>query len=317
MSYKNTFTNYELLVLNNSSYRQGVKESLMSVYAYIIKHSKENPFTISFTDLLKMYNRYHNQLKLSTFKKRIARLSQLGLISVGKVNHLGYKLNSYVANRTNNVTDKVTPNVTEQEICLDLENTIIEVCEEKPKAKTLNIKKIIDIDNKNSEKKSYTEFMDSQEKVKEVETVINAAKQIFKNTNVTDKQVQETVINQLTKYFNNITVKFLDKYILTTIAKVKSDLKGIRLKVSQQNKANKVSKTLRFNNFDQRVYDYDSLERGLLGWEETTAEECTKEQPKHQDNYNQNQTNGLKFNNFDQRDYDYNDLEKKLLGWSE
>ena len=324
MRYKVQFTDAETIVLNNSSYRKDTRESIMSIYSYLVKYCNERgSFNISFEELHNMYIRHHKKISLTALKRRITRLKEIGLVCVEKIYKLGYYINSYKVNRTpvisnrpTNRTEEWTEEWTAQEPVEPVENTSVEVYEEKPKYKTQNLKNTIDIDNKNMYEKSYTEFMDSQEKVKEVETVINAAKELFKLNKITDKQVQETVINQLTKYFNNITIKFLDKYILTTIAKVKSDLKAIRLKVSQQKKVTKASKQLKFNQFDQRNYDYDKLESGLLGQEEVDLSECTKEQPKKQDNYIQN-NNNLKFNNFDQRVYDYDTLEKELLGWND
>ena len=322
MRYKVQFTDAETIVLNNSCYRKDTRENLMSVYSYLVKYCNERgSFNISFEELHSMYIRHHKKISLTALKRRITRLKEIGLVFVEKIYKLGYYINSYKVNRTpvtsnrpTNRTEEWTEEWTAQEPVEAVENTSVEVCEEKPKYQTLNTKKTIDIDyNNNNVKKE-------SEKVKDIKVVIKAAKKLFKDLKVRSKFVRNRVLAKLNKYGLEISVLGLDNYIEKVIEESRQISKA-NYEISQANinkiKNEKRAKTLRFNNYEQRQYDWNSLERKLLGWEEDnkTAGDYEIKKDKQQDNHIQNQTCNLKFNNFEQRQYDWNSLERKLLGW--
>ena len=72
------------------------------------------------------------------------------------------------------------------------------------------------------------------------------------------------------RYVKIILDRWLDKKILTveSVKADKADFKNKRNAFKQSNESNKkfTTKPSNFNNFEQRDYDYDSLEKRLLGW---------------------------------------------------
>ena len=321
--YKLTFKNYEINIFDSYE-REDRRKRLMSLYSFLLKNADFGAIKISFSSLLKRYNKGYKKYKmaLTTLKDAIKTLIDLGLL---KVIDKARNVNVYSFLRFNfsyfyggNPTDIRPENPTCGKLGKPIKNT--QFSQDDINSKYISVNKDIDLDNKDNALMEYPEFIDSQEKVNDLNTVINHAKKLFKFKKVTNKLVKEKVLEQLTKYYKNITIKFLDNYILKTIIKTMSDLKSIKTRVQQDKKAYKASKLTFVGNCESREYDYDKLESMLLGQKDGTLSECEIKKDKTENNSkknisNTNKTSNLKFNNFDQRTYDYEELEKKLLGW--
>ena len=80
-----------------------------------------------------------------------------------------------------------------------------------------------------------------------------------------EKEYTETWVIEALKEANAAGVRNL-KYVIGILKNWKS--KGFKAEKPQNKQQNKYSKTSGFNNFEPREYDYDSLEKKLLGWED-------------------------------------------------
>ena len=272
MAYKINFTEKELNIFNTIE-RQSKKESLMSIYSYLLKHSNKesNTLEISFNKLYNMYIRYHKQLGFSTLKKRVNTLKELGLIVIEK-NSKG--VNKYLFTKFT-IADNVADNVANKKCAETVEITTIE--EELKIPKYLNLSYIDNDIDSNNNSNTNNEFK-TLEKVNDKSIVINRAKELLKELKVKSSWIKKAVLDKLSKYYSNITIKYLDSYICKVIMQIRaiSVTNFNNLVLSKKNK-----KTLRFNDYEQRVYDYNALENQLLGidpYDEsvlTNAEEST------------------------------------------
>ena len=88
---------------------------------------------------------------------------------------------------------------------------------------------------------------------------------IVEDIKLLEKEYAETWVIEALKEANAAGVRNL-KYVIGILKNWKS--KGFKAEKPQNKQQNKYSKTSGFNNFEPREYDYDSLEKKLLGWED-------------------------------------------------
>ena len=88
---------------------------------------------------------------------------------------------------------------------------------------------------------------------------------IVEDIKLLEKEYTETWVIEALKEANAAGVRNL-KYVIGILKNWKS--KGFKAEKPQNKQQNKYSKTSGFNNFEPREYDYDSLEKKLLGWED-------------------------------------------------
>lgn len=88
---------------------------------------------------------------------------------------------------------------------------------------------------------------------------------ILEDIKLLEKEYTETWVIEALKEANAAGVRNL-KYVIGILKNWKS--KGFKAEKPQNKQQNKYSKTSGFNNFEPREYDYDSLEKKLLGWED-------------------------------------------------
>ena len=88
---------------------------------------------------------------------------------------------------------------------------------------------------------------------------------IVEDSKLLEKEYTETWVIEALKEANAAGVRNL-KYVIGILKNWKS--KGFKAEKPQNKQQNKYSKTSGFNNFEPREYDYDSLEKKLLGWED-------------------------------------------------
>ena len=88
---------------------------------------------------------------------------------------------------------------------------------------------------------------------------------IVEDIKLLEKEYTETWVIEALKEANAAGFRNL-KYVIGILKNWKS--KGFKAEKPQNKQQNKYSKTSGFNNFEPREYDYDSLEKKLLGWED-------------------------------------------------
>lgn len=88
---------------------------------------------------------------------------------------------------------------------------------------------------------------------------------ILEDIKLLEKEYTETWVIEALKEANAAGVRNL-KYVIGILKNWKA--KGFKAEKPQNKQQNKYSKTSGFNNFEPREYDYDSLEKKLLGWED-------------------------------------------------
>ena len=88
---------------------------------------------------------------------------------------------------------------------------------------------------------------------------------ILEDIKLLEKEYTETWVIEALKEANAAGVRNL-KYVIGILKNWKA--KGFKAEKPQNKQQTKYSKTSGFNNFEPREYDYDSLEKKLLGWED-------------------------------------------------
>lgn len=137
----------------------------------------------------------------------------------------------------------------------------------------------ISVDNEEIKIDSNKEFINDIEKVKE----------ILKDINISDEEAKTIYIN------SNKDLDYIE-YIYCELSQQKSEIRNAVAWIKEMVKPNvykkpitiknnKASKQLRFNNFKGRDYDYDDLEKKLLGWDKEDEEDV--EEDVEEDNSNE------------------------------
>ena len=289
--YTTNLTTEEINVINslkdNYEIFTKTKLNMMSVLSYLIKHgaTSNNGLRKSIKDIWNMYRRYHTDIKtISNFKKIIYKLEQVKLIFIEKIG----KINVYHARKFLEVPNKVTEEVTNKNtiesieitsLDNDLENTQIlnnknnyitiinntsdDVTEDNYK-NSLAYKKACEVNNADTlapvelMKIAYKILKEKRRKSEKLISMIRKALQdklTIARVNA-DKYVETVVADKIAKYeFNR------EMYALA-ITKNKNNYR------LAHNKANS-----NFANFTQRQYDYDKLEKQLLGWADSNDDD--------------------------------------------
>lgn len=239
-NYKVTFTDQENNLFNTIE-RENTRSSVMSLYAYLIGNATDGSISFSYRLFLNKYNRNHKKISLGTLKNRINTLVELGLLTVEKVKQsCTYKLNRFL--------NSLKPT-------LDTENTSLEG--NGSEHKYINNINNIDIDLYSN---SNNEFDSSKyEKCTSLVDVRNKVRELLKACRVKSNWIKDRVLVKVSKAYRNITVKFLENYILKAIEDAINTYKKNWIKYT-----NVTVKPVREANFTQREYDYDVLEEQLL-----------------------------------------------------
>ncbi|MCX0353446.1 plasmid replication protein [Clostridium perfringens] len=235
-NYKTKFTEKEINLLNTVE-RINTRNSIMSLYAYLICQTKDNgTLSFSYRSFLNKYNRSHKKISLGTLKNRIDTLVTLGLLTVKKVKQSC----EYILNRFLNSS----------KVDISIENTNLECNDSEHKYINNNI--FIDLYS-NSEK----EFDSSKyEKCTSLVDVRNKVRELLKIKKVKSSWIIERVFVKVTQNYRKITVRFLESYILKTIASQRE---------LYYKNYNKYIKSKITPNFTQREdYNYIILEQQLL-----------------------------------------------------
>lgn len=291
LTYKIKLTDYQLNTLNLID-NETIRQSLMSILSYTMKLNSEktelynehqleflkkepNELKLSFQSFYKRYNtKYHNKISLQTLKNRIQQLIDLKLLVVlrkeKKTNIYGF-----ILEKTNDLSNNVSENVSEINCAEPIESTAFghdteleQILNTKTKnninTKSINIK-TKDLDSNEPNGFDYDEYLGSERKVCDWSIVCTKANQLFKALKVRSSRIKECVISKLSKYYTTITAKHLDIYITKMIINAREQSNS-NWEKTRNNMAQ--APALRFCNFEGRQYDYDALEKKLLGWDE-------------------------------------------------
>lgn len=277
--YKINFTIEEINKFNLLG-NEKIRKSIMSIYMYMLKlNEKENrkyadanlnnlkhEFTLSISMLkfLNAYVRNHTKISIRTLKKRIDKLEELQLIFVDK----STKNNVYSFCRFCQVNEKVNEKVNDENTAQTTETTDVDDCTEKHKS--LNSQNDLDVDFRNNSYKKTTNlnFDNSQyRKIEKWSDISELLFNTFKDLKIRSNRIRAVVIDKIEKNLNNITVRFAKNYIYKVILQVKIQEERRRIAYAKSIKINfEAQKQDTFNNFEQRSYNFDELEKNLLGW---------------------------------------------------
>ena len=329
--YKTILKQNELQVIENISYNKKTQSILQSIYSYMIKHTTLNNglFPKQLTALYKMYIRYHNKISCIYFRKLLKKLIDYKLVIV----HKHRNTNVYSVNRSiklfsiiPKVSQKVSQKVSSSKIAETVGTSTLQstVQDTELKLELNNTITIIDntvvpteIKSKSEKSSAYEKAIEENNKdlVKPIE-LIKAAIDKLKKQGRYSKKIITRLETKLAKR-NNINRKNMDKYLDVVVAdaiafyevgreKMALLIATKKAKYSSAYNLKKNKSNIAIANFTQRKYDYDKLEKQLLGWD-NSEDDCEIGVIKS--------VQIPDTANFTQRKYDYNKLEMQLLGW--
>ena len=331
INYKTKLKANELQVIEHISYNSKTQLTLQSIYSYIVKHTTLNngSFTKPLIDLYKMYIRYHNKISCIYFRKLIKKLVDYKMVIVNKHRNT----NVYSVNRSiklfsiiPKVSQKVSQKVSSSKIAETVGTSTLQstVQDTELKLELNNTITIIDntvvpteIKSKSEKSSAYEKAIEENNKdlVKPIE-LIKAAIDKLKKQGRYSKKIITRLETKLAKR-NNINRKNMDKYLDVVVAdaiafyevgreKMALLIATKKAKYSSAYNLKKNKSNIAIANFTQRKYDYDKLEKQLLGWD-NSEDDCEIGVIKS--------VQIPDTANFTQRKYDYNKLEMQLLGW--
>ncbi|MBN1079248.1 hypothetical protein [Clostridium botulinum] len=238
--YKIKLTETEINKIYEISDKKSTQASLMSILSYLIKYTDKttNTLTKSLNKLYKMYLRYHNKLTKSYFYTLVSKLKDKNLLSFAPVE------------------DKKEETFEEiEKVPVSIENTDLNQDSELPNnliinntnTYTLNTTSVV-----NAVELLDDVFRDLKIKSKVIKTLVLAKLQ---NTVLDAKGAINyiiRVITEKTEQYNTMRVNYAKAVAKTKYYKSKNTFVA-------------ATKKLKFDNFEAREYDYNSLEQGLLG----------------------------------------------------
>ena len=332
--YKTILKQNELQTIENISYNKKTQLILQSIYSYMVKHTTLNNglFPKPLTALYKMYIRYHNKISCIYFRKLLKKLIDYKLVIVHKHRNINvYSVDrnvTYYSNNLDEVSQKVSQKVSYKKIAINVDTASVKHDSLNTEILNTNNNTITIIDNTvvPTEIKSKSEKSSAYEKAIE-ETppdlvkpapLVQLAISKLKEQGRHSKKIIARLTSKL-KNRTNVVRKNVDRYLDTVLADCIAFYETGREKMALLIATKKAKYNSSYNlkknksmvaaaNFTQRKYDYDKLEKQLLGWDDSD------------DNYEIGTiepTSTPITANFTQRQYDYDKLEAQLLGWDD
>lgn len=237
-NYKIELTLVELEKLNQIK-RSQTRKTAMSVYTKMKKYTNISTGIVfrTITDILKLINR---SLELSkTHLYRILKiLKELELITSEKSN---YYLTVFGTKK---------------------EESSIEVVENEFEDTTPAVEEKVQATGEKHEETVIKDYI-NQEVVAPVELVAVANKTIntLYHANSNDNKFVKKLVTQKLRECVNVNRLGMTSYIATVIEEKVKQMKNMKVRIN-----NEVVHKDRFNGFNQRTYDFEDLERKLLGW---------------------------------------------------
>ena len=330
--YKTILKQNELQTIENISYNKKTQLILQSIYSYMVKHTTLNNglFPKQLTALYKMYIRYHNKISCIYFRKLLKKLIDYKLVIVHKHRNINvYSVDrnvTYYSNNLDEVSQKVSQKVSYKKIATNVDTASVKHDSLNTEILNTNNNTITIIDNtvvpteiksKSEKSSAYEKAIEENNKdlVKPIE-LIKAAIDKLKKQGRYSKKIITRLETKLAKR-NNINRKNMDKYLDVVVAdaiafyevgreKMALLIATKKAKYSSAYNLKKNKSNIAIANFTQRKYDYDKLEKQLLGWD-NSEDDCEIGVIKS--------VQIPDTANFTQRKYDYNKLEMQLLGW--
>ena len=330
--YKTILKQNELQAIENISYNKKTQLILQSIYSYMVKHTTLNNglFPKPLTALYKMYIRYHNKISCIYFRKLLKKLIDYKLVIVHKHRNINvYSVDrnvTYYSNNLDEVSQKVSQKVSYKKIATNVDTASVKHDSLNTEILNTNNNTITIIDNtvvpteiksKSEKSSAYEKAIEENNKdlVKPIE-LIKAAIDKLKKQGRYSKKIITRLETKLAKR-NNINRKNMDKYLDVVVAdaiafyevgreKMALLIATKKAKYSSAYNLKKNKSNIAIANFTQRKYDYDKLEKQLLGWD-NSEDDCEIGVIKS--------VQIPDTANFTQRKYDYNKLEMQLLGW--
>ena len=332
--YKTILKQNELQTIENISYNKKTQLILQSIYSYMVKHTTLNNglFPKPLTALYKMYIRYHNKISCIYFRKLLKKLIDYKLVIVHKHRNINvYSVNrnvTYYSNNLDEVSQKVSQKVSYKKIAINVDTASVKHDSLNTEILNTNNNTITIIDNtvvpteiksKSEKSSAYEKAIEENNKdlVKPAELVQLAISKL-KEQGRHSKKIIARLTSKL-KNRTNVVRKNVDRYLDTVLADCIAFYETGREKMALLIATKKAKYNSSYNlkknksmvaaaNFTQRKYDYDKLEKQLLGWDDSD------------DNYEIGTiepTSTPITANFTQRQYDYDKLEAQLLGWDD
>ena len=330
--YKTILKQNELQTIENIAYNKKTQLILQSIYSYMVKHTTLNNglFPKPLTALYKMYIRYHNKISCIYFRKLLKKLIDYKLVIVHKHRNINvYSVDrnvTYYSNNLDEVSQKVSQKVSYKKIATNVDTASVKHDSLNTEILNTNNNTITIIDNtvvpteiksKSEKSSAYEKAIEENNKdlVKPIE-LIKAAIDKLKKQGRYSKKIITRLETKLAKR-NNINRKNMDKYLDVVVAdaiafyevgreKMALLIATKKAKYSSAYNLKKNKSNIAIANFTQRKYDYDKLEKQLLGWD-NSEDDCEIGVIKS--------VQIPDTANFTQRKYDYNKLEMQLLGW--
>ena len=323
-NYKTILIANEINTINNlkSNYiiMEQTKLNMMSVLSYLIKHGAnlQTGLKKSIKDIWNMYKRYHKDIKsLSTFRDTIYKLKETNLISIIKKG----KINIYFARDfIQNPSDNPSNNPSNENCPQTVDMTGLEGDSSNTQILNINNNTITIIDNTvsetvvgNSFEKSLAYEKACEENNKDlveptelIEIALNKLKEQGRHSKKIISRLKTKLENRTNVVRKNMD-KYLDTVIADAIAFYEVERKNMSLLIAKRK--NKLSNSYNAKknttaNFTQRKYDYNKLEKQLLGWDNSDD-----------DNIEIGTIKPVVAHtvvNFTQREYDYTELERQL-----
>ena len=291
--YKVQLTKDELNKFNflQESYKvfESTKLKMMSVYQYMIKHSADSVDGLikSFSDFWKMYKRHHKGIKSkSSFISIIYKLEAEGFIFIEKLG----KVNIYHARKkflNQDLKEELKEDLKHENDLKSIDTTKVD--DDDQDTQILNNKNnYINIINNTSNDVSQNDYKNSlaYKKACEVNSKdIVAPVELMKiamNILKTKKRKSEKLISMIRMaLFNKLNIARInaESYVATVVADKIAKYEFNREMYARTISKNKNNYRLAHNkanstfaNFTQRKYDYDKLEKRLLGWDDSDGD---------------------------------------------
>lgn len=291
MAYNTKLTEQELNTLNyledNYEVFEKTKLKMMSVYQYFVKHGAElkDGLKKSIKDFWKMYKRYHKNIKsLSSFRDIIYKLQDAKLIFIEKIG----KINIYHARKfLEEPSQKPSEKPSNEKVPQSTDMTGLEGDEQNTqilntKVNYINIinntshaENVADDDYKNSQAYKNACQENNKDTLAPVQLMVIAL-EILKEKRRRSEKLKSMIRTKLMDKMH-IVRKNAEKYVETVvadcIAKYEFNREMYALTIAK-NKNNYRASYNKSNapavaNFTQRKYDYNKLERQLLGWDDS------------------------------------------------
>lgn len=258
--YKIKFTEKQMTIFNTKIENDLIRNSAMSIFSYFIKLINEagtEELLISLRKFLKRYTRYHKSIGLTCLSERVNLLQEIGLLNIRREPRKSYYSIANLEdnnNNDNNNNNDLFKNDTDKNI----------------NDKTNDTEVVQDVDISNI---SIDSELRKHQSIKPIGFIINyynspaeavaKAKEVLKALNIKSKWVINATIGKVKEIYASIGTKGAWNYIAAMVNKFQAISQANYLQAKKLVKK-KAKQPLKFQSYDQRQTDYDSIEDELV-----------------------------------------------------